>query len=583
MSDAAIVAQAERLADARRTGEAEALLRDLIARTPTCGPAYGALAILLADSGRDLDAFEVCAAMLGNAPGPRTYLVAAELLLFLHLRHASLTTRQQEPVRLDFRSVGVPDVAPMMLAPTFLSRALKLARTAAAHAPNDALAQVTLAECELRMGFPRAARKAAERAATIAPNIAGLTSRMFAAFADHREREALTLARQPALAAQVPLLADGRQLSLRTDGALDPATPQRDAARAPWRIPYVVQHAGKEFAREVTVHTGRPERRTIPGGRIVGGLFFPIDRDGRAYVHGIVDEPDVAFATPRFYDTGSHLAQRRNTVLCSGFDARILLHTPRAERTSEGRAFLLASNFSNNYYHWMADALGRLSAVPEILEDPDVRFVVGAPLHPFQVETLEWLGISLDRVVQVGDDEIVQFDEVIAVHHRKDGGCTDAGVWRWLRDRLGKAPQALSPQPSPPSRRLFLRRSGSVMRRLLNEARAEAICADHGFESVDTSAMTVSAQRDLFASASMVVSAVGASLTNLVFTPPGARLILFGQRGYVVPCYTALAEALGHTSRYVLGAEQQSHFPYPHWDYRIDEADLHQALAAECA
>ena len=46
--------------------------------------------------------------------------LAAGLLLFLHIRHAALVSRQDEPVRLDFRAIGDPDVAPMMLAPELL-------------------------------------------------------------------------------------------------------------------------------------------------------------------------------------------------------------------------------------------------------------------------------------------------------------------------------------------------------------------------------------------------------------------------------------------------------------------------------
>ena len=76
---------------------------------------------------------------------------------------------------------------------------------------------------------------------------------------------------------------------------------------------------------------------------------------------------------------------------------------------------------------------------------------------------------------------------------------------------------------------------------------------------------------------------VGASLTNLVFAPSGARTVQFGQRGYIVPCYNALADALGHSVRYVLGSEQQSRFVYPHWDFRVDPATLREALEAELA
>jgi len=576
----ALVRHAAALQGAGRSAEAVAALRDAITIDPDCLAAHRALALHLANSGRDLEAFAACAQLLAGAgrQDAESLRLAAELLLFLHIRHATLLTRQAEPVRLDFRAIGVPDVAPMVLAPEFLRRARALARAAVSLAPRDVIAHATLAECDLRAGYASAARKAAERAVEAEASVSSLVARALATFADHREVAAVELLRQPQLTELIPSLGTGQQSSLRVEGAFSPATVAHDRERMPWTIPYVVQHGGTSHARQVTVRTGAPEARTIRNGRVVGGLAFPLDRSDRGYIHGIVDEPDVQFGVPRFHDIPTALSQSRNTVLWHD-DRRALLHSPQGERVRGGRVVLLASNFSANYYHWIADALGRLAAVPGALTDPDLRFVVPAPLHPFQVETLAWLGISLERMVQVADDEIAEFDEVIAVHHRKEGGCTDRGVWQWLRDRLTIPSLHQSPTPV---RRLFLRRgAGAAMRRVLNEAALESICRDLGFEAVETSRLTVAEQRDLFAEAAVVVSPVGASLTNLLFAPAGTRTILFGQRGYIVPCYNALADAMGHSVRYLLGHEEQSAFVYPHWDYRIDEDELRQALRAE--
>ncbi len=98
---------------------------------------------------------------------------------------------------------------------------------------------------------------------------------------------------------------------------------------------------------------------------------------------------------------------------------------------------------------------------------------------------------------------------------------------------------------------------------------------------MDTSTLSVAERRDLFSDVAMVVAPLGASLTDLLFAPAGAQTILFGPQSYVVPCYNALAAALGHSVRYVLGEEQPSRLVYPHWDYRIDTSDLRAALDAE--
>jgi capsular polysaccharide biosynthesis protein len=577
----ALVAYADALQAAGRIAEAEAALRDAITISPDSVVPYRALSLLLMRACRDIEAFATCGTMLARAGrvDAETMRVAAEILLFLHIRHETLVTRQHEPARLDFRPVGVPDVAPMVLAHEYLPRARALAHSAAGVAPHDVTAQCVLAECELRANYASAARQAAEHAVSCEPTLGALIVRALAHYADHRERAALDALRQPQLTELVPELGTGQQLSVRYDGPRSSSTSGELEERRPWTIPYRVHHAGMSHARTVTVHTAPPTTHVVPGGRVVGDLFFAIDRNDQAFVHGVVEDPDVQFGVPRCHDLPTVLAHGRNCVLWPGSDRRLLLHSPAGERMRGGRAFLLASNASSNYYHWIADALGRLSAMPEVLTDPDVRFVVPSPLLAFQVETLGWLGITAERMVQVAPDEIVEFDELLVVAHRKDGGCTDPGVWQWLRSQLTIPEMSAAPAPT---RRLYLHRSGRAgMRRLLNEEEAGAICVDHGFELVDTAALTVAQRRDLFSEAALVVGPTGAGLTDLLFAPTGARTILFGQRGYLVPSYSALAEALGHSVRYLLGTEEQSGSVYPNWDYRIDVRELRSALRTE--
>ncbi|MCC6774667.1 MAG: DUF563 domain-containing protein [Gemmatimonadaceae bacterium] len=576
----ALIAFAEALVAAGRIAEAEGALRDAITISPDHVAAYRALSLLLMGAGRDIEVFSTCGTMLaraGRADGD-TLRLAADVLLFLHIRHATLFRRRSEPTRLDLRSIGVPDVTPMVLASEYLPRARALALAAVAQSPDDVTAQCALAECELRAGHATAARHAAERAVACEPTRGAMMARALATFADHQEQAALDLLRQPQLSELVPALGTGRQLTARLDLDGAPETVAGDTDRRESTLAYTVHHGGGVHTREVTIRTAPPLVRTIPGGRVVGDLFLVLDRSDRAYVHGLVDEPEVEFDTPRCHDIPAVLACGRNSVLWVGRDGRLLLHSPTAERVRGGRAFLLATNASANYYHWIADALGRLSAAPEVLRDPDVRFVVPTPLLPFQLETMAWLGITRDQVVQVGADEIVEFDELMVVAHRKDGGCTDASVWGWLHAHL-TIPTVST--PPAPTRHLFLRGDTGSREPFLNVDEAEAICSAHGFESVDTSKLTVAQRRDLMSEAAMVVSPLGAGLADLLFVPPGARTILFGQRSLMVPCYHALGHAMGHSVRYVLGTEEQSRFVYPHWDYRIDPRELLTALREE--
>ena len=95
----------------------------------------------------------------------------------------------------------------------------------------------------------------------------------------------------------------------------------------------------------------------------------------------------------------------------------------------------------------------------------------------------------------------------------------DPGAIEFLRSRL------LSPQPSVPSRKIFLTR-GPRHRRLLNEDALRSLLSNLEFEMVDMGAKTLKEQIALISDAAVVISPTGASLTNIVFAHPAARVLI---------------------------------------------------------
>ena len=116
------------------------VLQEAMTIAPDSPAPYHALLALILQSGRDVDAFTFCASMLSRLapPQPETLRVAAETMLTLHLRHAHLLVRADEPVRIPLSSAGVLDPTPMVMASEYLRRARTFARSAAARAPSDA-------------------------------------------------------------------------------------------------------------------------------------------------------------------------------------------------------------------------------------------------------------------------------------------------------------------------------------------------------------------------------------------------------------------------------------------------------------
>jgi hypothetical protein len=337
-------------------------------------------------------------------------------------------------------------------------------------------------------------------------------------------------------------------------------------------LPYEAVYAGRVHERVLRLGGGPPTLESLRDASLIGAHMLPVAADGVARVHGVIDEPRVQWGTieDRLAQLGS-----RCVVLAADDRAGLWVDVPRTGRRIEGRAFLLASNFSSNYYHWLFDGLGRLLAAPEVIADASVRLIVGAGVARWQLETLAMLGIDASRLEHVADDEMVTVDELLVARQHRDGNSPSPSVVRFVRDRLGAPPPA-----SRGTRRLYLARyASSTMRQLANEQEVIDIVRRHGFEVVSPAGMTVAEQRDLFAQASVVAGAVGAAFSNLVFAPPGTQTVMFGHRGFIVPCYDAVAHACGHSVRYVLGHEVTTHVPYPHWDFLVDPADLEIALS----
>ena len=110
---------------------------------------------------------------------------------------------------------------------------------------------------------------------------------------------------------------------------------------------------------------------------------------------------------------------------------------------------------------------------------------------------------------------------------------------RWTTDWLRKT---MRPTSQVPTRRIYVTRgSARNTRRVVNERQVTDLLRRWGFLIVDPGGMTVQEQIDVFASADVIVGPHGAGLTNLVFAPPGVRVLeLFAPR-YVNPCYWAIA------------------------------------------
>lgn len=110
-----------------------------------------------------------------------------------------------------------------------------------------------------------------------------------------------------------------------------------------------------------------------------------------------------------------------------------------------------------------------------------------------------------------------------------------------------------------PTRRIYVTRSDTKKRRIANEAALLPVLKRHGFESIAPGQLSLREQAALFASAQAVAGPHGAGLTNILFSPPGTRVLEIFPANKVKNTYFLLAKSLDQKYRALIGSSFRRH------------------------
>jgi hypothetical protein len=251
-----------------------------------------------------------------------------------------------------------------------------------------------------------------------------------------------------------------------------------------------------------------------------------------------------------------------------------------ARQIKRGAMLTLLSSVSAkpNYFHWWTDILPRL-AVAEAAEIRTYQVIVPKEMEDWQRESLERLGVTAGRQEPFGDDHW-QMESLLLPSLLGYSGMTRPWSAEWLRRRIGL------PRPAARRKRIYLQRPAAGFRRVSNESELLPILEKFNFEIHQTLGMPLAEQMKLFSGADCVVSIHGAGLANLLFAPPGAKVLEFMSPlpEYANSCYYSLCAAAGHTYGYILGEHNPADLLKKgagRWriDLRVDPDKLRRMLA----
>jgi len=198
----------------------------------------------------------------------------------------------------------------------------------------------------------------------------------------------------------------------------------------------------------------------------------------------------------------------------------------------DGKVALLSAMSGHVYYHWMFDILPRLDLIRKsgISWDSIDWFVVNNIDKDFQTETLNYLGIPLNKIIPSDHDSLIQAEELIVPSFPGYQDWVPEGSINFLRETF-LSQVNLENRTYP--EKIYISRSQSSSRHVINEKEVIEQLTRLGFQTVWLEEMSLSEQIELFANAKVIISPHGSSLTNLVFCSPDTIVIELFSPHYV--------------------------------------------------
>jgi hypothetical protein len=193
-----------------------------------------------------------------------------------------------------------------------------------------------------------------------------------------------------------------------------------------------------------------------------------------------------------------------------------------------------------NVCHALFDKLTRLGAVRDLFADQPITALTFTEA-PWYGQALAALGCGHLRPTAARWS--IKADRLVMLSNHRRGAV--------MHPAFSAAPHALSlieqnfQARTPGDRRLYIARTDSVIRNIVNEAEVQALFVAHGFEVHALSGLTFAEQQALFQQASHVAGIHGAGLTNLAFSHPSTRVLEMMPPTTGTFAYWLMAGALG--------------------------------------
>lgn len=241
---------------------------------------------------------------------------------------------------------------------------------------------------------------------------------------------------------------------------------------------------------------------------VIGKIYIG-DKKGLIQVNDkILIEP---FASGYFEESSSHDSQ----FLTSMFHKKISnnLHN----------AIIICTSGSENYYHFIFDSLTKYLRIGG--NNDECPLILSGNSHSRAKEILRALNIN--NYFFSSSNYTLQVNDAIVPMKFINNGSPSKYQSHLLRESF----KSIMPYVKNPSKFIYISRSDSNSRRIINELDLTLLLVRYGFDIIKLSDLSFIEQLNLFANASIVLGSHGAGFTNIIFCNEKTSIIeLFSEQ-----------------------------------------------------
>ena len=227
-----------------------------------------------------------------------------------------------------------------------------------------------------------------------------------------------------------------------------------------------------------------------------------------------------------------------------------------------GRVVVLARWAGLKYFHWLGEVFSAcylLSLAGIDLDEVDY-FLVNAPFPKYQLEMLQILGISPDKILDSDTYPYIQAEELIIPYYGNVDGWFPKLAVDFLRNLFlsqetikTSSSGSISSENLP--KKVYLSRDQVSYRKVINELEVRDFLATIGFVTIIPESLSMMEQVSLFSQVEVIISPHGAGLTNAMFCAAGTKIIELFNPDYVYGCFWAIASQVDLDYYYLISQE----------------------------